>query len=61
MTQAEKLKKCDEVLRSMYLVETGRQADKSPIRFKRWCNANRDRLQHVVWSIVLDLEVSADD
>lgn len=61
MIQAEELKKCDEVLRSMYLVETGRQADKSPIRFKFWCNANRDRLRHVVWSIVFDLEVSAND
>lgn len=59
MIQAEKLKKCDEVLQSMYLQETGRSAEKSPIRFKFWCNANRDRLRDVVWSIVLDLEVSA--
>lgn len=61
MTQAQKLEKCDNVLRSMYLCETGRLIEDSPRKYARWVKANYDRLQSVIRSIMSDSEVSADD
>lgn len=61
MTQAEKLQKCDDVLREMYFWETGVLIENDPRKYARWVKANYDRLQSVIRSIMSDSEVSADD
>lgn len=52
MTQQEKFEKCDELIRDMYYLDTGKTPEESSFRYSRWMKKNCDRVCSLVRSVM---------